>query len=282
MKMEYGSFAYCFSLILAIALLAAMGYLFRNRSPRVQKAALLLITAANVLQHLFKSALYPHLYGTGFSLVNTAYNVCAFLILASPVVLLCGSNLMRVFVSYAGAIGSLLALAMPFWFMGQTVWQWEYLRFYVCHVLLLLSSALPILWKLYRPSYRDFWKTGFLFLGMLGAIMINNVLFFVCDPARDPQDLFSFLQTQNPLWSMHPTDTYPALSRLFTALTPELFLPSAAHPYYTPVLWYALPVYLAVTALSLLLFLCADGKRFINDFRKSLAQKRTERLKKHG
>lgn len=281
MKMEYGSFAYCFSLIFAFALLALFYYPLRDRSPRAQKTALLLLMLANVFQHLFKSLLYPHLYGTGFTLANTAYNVCAFFILVSPFVLLWGNHLVRVFVSYAGAIGSLLALAMPFWFIGQTVWQWEFLRFYVCHVLLLLSSALPLLWKIHRPNYRDFWKTGLLFLGVLGAILINDVLFFVCDPNGDPQALFSFLQAQNPLWSMHPTETYPAISRLFTALTPAIFLPSEGHPYYTPVLWYAIPVYLAVTALSLALFLCADGKRFLSDVKKSLARK-SPQTKKHG
>lgn len=267
MKVEYGSFAYCLYLALALLILLALFYILRNRSPRTQKAAIFALMLVNVGQHLLKSVLYPHLYGTGFSLVNTAYNVCSLLILASPFALLGGGKVFKPFLSYAGTVASLLALAAPFWFLGQTVWQWEFLRFYVCHVLLFCTSALPLLFKLHRPRYRDFWKAGLLFLGMLGVILLNDVLFFLCDQSADPNALYAFLQEQNPLWSMHPTDVYPRIAQLFTALSPKIFLPTEAHPTYTPVLWYAVPLYLSITALAFVLYFIADGRQFAHDVR---------------
>ena len=276
MILQYGSNAYIFYLLVSAMILAGIYFIFRKRSLRAKKWLLATLILINVLQHLFKSYLYPHLYGAGFGLQNTAYNVCAALILLSPFTLFGKDSFFKVFVAYAGTIAGTLSLLLPYWFIGQTIFTWEFLRFYVCHMLLLLTSALPLLWGIRKAGYRNFWKSGFALLFLLGIVLLNDVLYFICDKNGSPETLFAALEAQNPFWIMHPTETYPTIAHLFTAITPDFLLPSQTHPYYTPILWYAIPLYLAVTLLSLVLFSIADGKRFLADCRRQRAVKAAE------
>lgn len=261
MILQYGSSAYFLYLLASAIILAWLYFFFRKRSLRAKNWLLGTLALFNVLQHLLKGYLYPHLYGTGFGLQNTAYNVCAALILLSPLALLGKDGFFRVFISYAGTAAGALALLLPRWFLGQTIFQWEFLRFYVCHFILLLTSALPLLWKIRKVKFRDFWKTGFAFLFLLGGILLNDVLYFMCDGKNAPEALFTFLQAQNPFQMIQPTEEFSALADLFATVTPKIFLPTAAHPYYTPVFWYAFPLYLIITALSLVFFPLGGGKR---------------------
>lgn len=261
MILQYGSYSYIVYLLSSAVVLAAVYFFFRKRSQRAKNWLLGTLALLNVLQHLLKGYLYPHLFGTGFGLQNTAYNVCAALILLSPFALLSKDGFFPVFVSYAGTAAGVLSLALPRWFLGQTMLQWEFLRYFVCHFALLLTSALPLLWKMRKARIRDFWKTGFAFLFLLGGIFLNDVLYFICDGTNPPEALYAFLQTQNPFQMMQPTEEFAALTELFATVTPELFLPTGAHPFYTPILWYAFPLYLIITVLSLLLFPLGSKKR---------------------
>ncbi|MDE7158494.1 MAG: hypothetical protein K2N74_02870, partial [Clostridiales bacterium] len=176
MILQYGSNAYIFYLLVSAVILAGIYLIFRKRSLQAKKWLLATLVLINVLQHLFKSFVYPHLYGMGFGLQNTAYNVCAVLILLSPFTLFGKDSFFKVFVAYAGTVAGTLSLLLPYWFIGQTIFTWEFLRFYVCHLLLLLTSALPLMWGIRRAGYRDFWKSGFALFFLLGIVLLNDVL----------------------------------------------------------------------------------------------------------
>ena len=53
--------------------------------------------------------------------------------------------------------------------------------------------------------------------------------------------------------------------KIYTALTPSLFLPSASNPYYTPILWYAIPFWLLVTLLGFIVGALSDTENFKRD-----------------
>lgn len=244
-----------------------------NRAPERTKTAFLFCLAlVNVLQHFFKQFLYPHLRGAEFGLINTASNVCAALILLTPFALISKKGFFRIFVSYVGSIAAGGSLAFPLWFMGESILQWEFLRFAVCHLLLLFTSLLPVLWGMRRPSYRDFWKTAPLFLLVLTVLLLNNAAVVFLNPKIAPEMRYAELYQINPFGIMHPTGTFPLFDRLCTALSPKCFLPQENNAFYTPVLWYAIPVALLVTLVSLLLFCLIDRKRLQRDFKKFLTK----------
>ena len=265
MIIGYGSTAHCLYLLFLLFCFLGLYFLFRNRPKKEQYAVLLAMMGLNILQHLFKAQLYPHMYGTGFTLENTAYNVCAFLILVQPFFLFSKNEIWKNLVFYVGSVGPLLALLAPTWFLGKTIWQWEFLRFFLCHALLFLTSILPIAWGITRISHRHCWKIGLAFLFMLLIVLINDMACIFIGWYRDAKNLYEELLGLNPLWLMHPPEGFEPIVKIFTALTPSLFLPSASNPYYTPILWYAIPFWLLVTLLGFIVGALSDTENFKRD-----------------
>lgn len=274
MKLTFLSLPYFLCLFLSAAFVCLLYFPMRKKLPVVKKLYVLTLMLANIAQHLCKGIVWPHLYDTGFGLINTAYNVCAFLILVSPLVLFTRSQTLKDFVAVLGTAGPLLAVAVPYWFNGQDLFQWEVLRFYVCHVLLIATSLLPLLFGLHKLSYKSFYKVPFCFLVMICLILANDG---VCYGAGlvGGEDLFSALYALNPCWSMHPA--VPAgfewVQTALEALSPFVFY-RADGVLYLPVLWYAVPMYFVIALVYFFAGLLFDFPRLRADLRAMLEKKK--------
>ena len=278
MKLDFLSVAYFLCLFLAVGFVVLMYFLLRKQSPKMQRMVLLLLMMVNIFQHLAKTFVWPHYWGridSPFAFENTAYNVCAFLILISPFVLYCKSSAVKDFLLYVGTAGPLLAITVPYWFQGQNLFQWEVARFYVCHNLLIATSVLPGLLKLTKPDYKNFWKIPLLFFLSLILITFNNVICVVTGLLPGGvENLYETLANYaNPCMVMQPN--LPAgfewVLDLIKIFTPSVFLGDGTRPY-TPLLWYAIPLFLLIAILAFLLSVALDAKRFSADIR-SLKQK---------
>ena len=90
-------------------------FILRNRSDFVKKTVVFLISILNMLQHIFKPYIYPQYAGESFGARSTAYNMCALLILISPIILLIGSELWRNFLFYIGSVSGYFAIISTYW-----------------------------------------------------------------------------------------------------------------------------------------------------------------------
>ena len=253
--MYYGSPFYIASLA-ALPVLAGLIYaVLRRCGKKTQRAIVLLLMLANTAQHFLKPFLYPQYQGTGFSSVVSAYNMCAVLIISSPFVLLWGGKFLKNFVFSVGSVAGIAAVALPFWYIGMDVSElgWDYARFYICHALLFITSLMPLLLGLYRPRWQEFWQVGIGFFLALGVIAINDVIFIHLGlyPGTDSADIYGSLMKLNPCGIMAPPAGLPWLEGIVRIFTPDIF-------WGIPFLWYAIPLYLGVSLIALVLFLLAD------------------------
>ena len=253
MVVEYGSFAYILSLILPIALCALLFFVLKNRSEKVQKTVILSIMIVNVLQHLFKTPLYPHLGLSEFSALSTAYNMCALLILLSPVAFFVKFPPLCDFIYLIGIFAGILAVAIPYWSIGKPAWDPDFLRSLFCHTLLFLSSGLTVLLGLHKPTRKTFWFIGVEFLVALGIIVANNCIVLLLDiyPGVSTANM-SFvdaLYATNSVWMFGPAPSFSWVVSLAKWLFPD-FLVVFADGRCVPVLWYAVPLYLLITLIS--------------------------------
>ena len=239
---------------------------FRGAKKSTKRAAVFSIAMLNLFQHLFKSLVWPHMRGAGFGLENTAYNVCALLIIATPFAILFEGELLLEFIACVGTAGGALTLFLPYWFFGETPFSWEFLRAWTCHALLLCSSALLLAFDLVRFRFRHCFRFGFLFTAMLSLVFINDALVLALTDGRT--GLYERLLALNPLWMMGPTERHPLLAGLFESCSPAFLLENAAHGY-APVLWYALPLYILITIVAFLLGALLDRENFLGRFPKS-------------
>lgn len=253
MIVRYGSPAYILSLILPIALCALLFFVLRRRSERTQRAVILSIMIVNVLQHLLKTLIYPHLNLAGFSALSMAYNMCALLILLSPVAFFVKFSPLRDFIYLIGMFAGILAVAIPYWSIGKPAWDPDFLRSLFCHTLLFLSSGLTVLLGLHKPTRKTFWFIGVEFIFALGIIVLNNCLALALDiyPGVSTADM-SFtdaLYATNSVWMFGPPESFSWVVSLAKWILPD-FLVVLSDGRCVPVLWYSIPLYVLLTIIS--------------------------------
>ena len=147
-----------------LVLTAVLYLIFRHRSAATKWTLVFLLTLINAAQHLLKPYIYPQYEGMSFGAMCTAYNMCALLILMSPIVMLVGSQLWRDFVLYIGAIAGIGSILTTYWLAAPME---EQIRFVICHGLLFVSSLLPALLGVYHANWRKFLKLPFVFFACL-------------------------------------------------------------------------------------------------------------------
>ncbi len=256
MLINYGSFMYCAYILLAIGICVGLYFLIRNRSEKTKKIVVLIIALLNFIQHVFKVWIYPQYAGNGELYLITAYNICAFLIMVSPFIILFGNSMLKNFITYVGTVAGMIAMVVPYWFIGKTAFSWEAYRFYICHALLFISSLLPALVGLHKLERRHCSKIGLLFLGVLVCVLLNNSILILTDnyPGFSPDKLFEGLSKMNPGWSMHPAESMAWVGNIIALFSPAFLMGVNPWNIYIPVLWYAIPLYAGITLLTYLVY----------------------------
>ena len=262
--MYYFSLPYFFDIFVAIAFVCGLYFWFKNKSEKAKRRLLLALMIFNFLQHILKSFIYPHLWGEGFTGLNTAYNMCAFLILSTPFIYLFGSELWKNFIVYLGTASGAVAILVPYWFTVDTAFTWEAIRFYLCHILLILTSILPLLFGIYKINWRKCWRLPFLFFLALIIIVFNEIICFVTGLFDGGSDLFAYLKSVNPCWTFGPFESFEWVGDFIAPFTPDVFLPSVAGDY-VPILWFALPLYFVIAGGALAFGAFLDKERFKGD-----------------
>lgn len=271
--MDYGSPFYISMILLSVLVCFLLWFFIRKLGPRMQKLAVFSIMLLNLLQHLFKWAIYPIYEGQGFSALSTAYNVCALLIILMPIAFLSKSRFLRDYVFIAGAFAGFITNVVPFWHIGTPVSElgWEYARFYICHSLLFFSGMLPLMLGMHKISYRRSPLISLGFLLSICLIIINDIACIALGIYGDftLDALYEALSEMNPAMSMHPIESFPILDEIASILTPRAFLPAGNdNGVYVPVLWYAIPVFIAFTLLPFFVIIIARPKEFLCDMKK--------------
>ena len=270
MKIYYGSAAYFIYIAAALVFCAGIYIVLRGKSQKIQKYVILGIMLANIIQHLLKSFIYPGYEGLGFSAFNTAYNMCAALILISPIALCFNFRLLRDFVFYVGSFAGIIAIVVPYWHVGADALDPEAVRSFICHALLFATSILPILLGLHKPSYRCFYKIGIVFILFLCIITLNDLLCIVIGiyPGLSDMSLLDALYAANPVWAFGPPDNFAFALDVAKIFSPDSWVSFGERGRCLPILWYAIPLYLFITVAAFFVCAIADRKVFISDFKK--------------
>ena len=129
MKINYFSAAHIIYLLIAAIFVVALFLIFRKRTYKAQRALVFTLVLINVLQHLFKLEIYP-MYQGGFNALCTAYNMCAILILLSPLAFFIKFAPLCDFVYYIGTSAGAVALLIPYWNIGDDAFTWNFFRFF--------------------------------------------------------------------------------------------------------------------------------------------------------
>ncbi len=265
MTVDYGSPAHLISILITLSFALGAYLALRRASERVQRLVILGMMLLNLAQHLLKSFIYPHHLGEGFTLVSTAYNMCAFLIIVSPLaMLLTRSGFFRDFIFLLGSAAGLVAVLVPYWHIGASPFTWEYFRYMLCHVLLYTTSILPLLLGLHKPSFRSIPFFGLAFLGTVAVILLNDTVCYYTGLYKgvEGMTLYEALLAANPVWAFRPPDGFSALFELAKAFLPDAWLGGGESGMIVPLVWYAIPLYFIITLISVPIVISIDKNNF--------------------
>lgn len=245
------------------AITALLYFIFKDRSLWVRKTVVLTVALLNTAQHILKPYIYPQYAGESLGARSTAYNMCALLILISPIIILVGSELWRNFIFYVGSIAGMGSIFAAYWLLSPME---EQIRFVICHALLFISSFLPLLFGIYRVNWRKFWKLPFVFFGCLMILIVSNIINFRLGIVGWVGDmtLEEFLLRENPCWAMAPPSDYPFITNLVKPFTPSAFL-STQGGVDTPIMWFFFPMLILFLVCGFLFGMIFDRKRMFSD-----------------
>ena len=160
-----------------------------------------------------------------------------------------GGSLLQQFISYVGSFAGMIAMLVPYWFIGLSAFDWDVYRFYICHGLLFVSSFLPGALGIYEFKFKNCFKIAPVFLFGLALILLNNAILIITGnyPGKNPSNLFYELSLINPAWSMHPSKSFSKIGNLLERFSLPFLCGRNSMGEYIPILWYAIPMYAVIT-----------------------------------
>lgn len=278
---------YFFWLLLAAGSVVGLYFLLRNRSVRTQKLVLFAFLAAGFLMHFLKVYIPPYSVDEARMLRDSWFvNICGANIALFPFLFWSKNDRVKDYMFYIGVISGLIALFYPqepIAKVDQLAEQWDIVRFYYHHWMVLAVPLLMVLLGHHKLSYKRIMSapTGLLLLMLF--IMLNQIfqseLGFI--PLRDRGNFFGIdYKNTSYIWGPGTND---AIGDFLALFTPDFFKTVPVGEFagqikYWPWFWLIVPVYLLVTPLSFLLALPFDGKSLAADakaLRRRLGKKQT-------
>lgn len=241
--LKYWSLGHFISILLPIAMIVACYFILRNRSQKTQKIVILVLILLNVLQHLLKPWVWYPLFHGVFNIRSISfYNVCATMILLSPVVFLCKSKGLKDALFFLGNLGGIMSL----WFItieyGVNILTVEFSRYFLCHAILMMTSTLPVLLGLHTLSLRNFWKVGLCFLALEAIVFVDNFIIYLFRNGFDWGKTYNQVYTENEIFICHAADQDFLKNTFLRDFHPKYVIDDGTC-FYIPILWSAWAIY---------------------------------------
>jgi hypothetical protein len=169
---------------------------------------------------------------------------------------------------YLGVISGIGATLLPFDMVGLDAFDPEAMRYYFSHSLIWIVPLLMVVLKLHTLDYKRIWKVPFIAYLVLCIILVNEVILTGAGFVHISHLYSNEVRNASLVWG--PLAAVDFVGRLFTALTPELFLTvpigeNAGAVYYWPIVWLIIPSYILFNIIGFLLSLPFEFRRFRSD-----------------
>lgn len=256
---QVGNLYYFLELVLAIGVIIGSYLFLKNKSKRFQYIYLLVWCFLGFVLHFAKQLFYQDVTQLSKS---TAENICAVSTLVFPFIMLIKKkSVLHDFMFFIGIIGGLAGMVYPTEAIGKSMFIFESIRFYFCHMSLIAVPLLLALLGLRQPELKKWWLIPLCFLGYQVIIFFNTAfLTFTGMVTREgyaAYELFMSRQYLNNSFTFGPTDDMGIVGEIIGNLTlpimkKDIFNINNGELTYWPVVWLIIPSYLLFAPLYIL------------------------------
>ncbi|MCL2412736.1 MAG: hypothetical protein FWC98_01195 [Bacteroidales bacterium] len=266
---DYLNTYYFLYLALGFVLLVGLYVLLRNKSKKTITIVLFSFLLGNFILNFLK--LFADFYQAWMPIAIrtiTPENICTISVLAFPWLFLSKVKILKDYMFYMGIMGGLGAMLIPVDAIGLAPFAFETIWFYISHGLVWIIPLLMVLLKLHTLDYKRIIKIPLLVYAVLCIILVNEVI-LIGAGFVNINTLFSY-EIRNPAMIFGPLPEDLFIGKLFTPLTPNLFLtipigPNAGAPFYWPILWLVIPFFIYFCILAFILALPFEYKTIQKD-----------------
>lgn len=253
---EFGAWHYFFYVLTTLIYVGGLYLIFRNKSDKKKQRVVIILAFSNLALHFLKLLFQPYWGELPISVRNlTAENICAVTVMLMPFVYLeRKQNIMHDYMFFAGVAGGLAAFVC----MTAKEGAFEVLRFYYCHLTLLAAPVLAALFGLWRPRVKYLWAIPLMFFMHLCLILLNELILMSVGLVENDVAVLLDRDFRNASLIFGPPSSMEDHAKFITALVPKLFqsdiFGTGIEPFYWPVIWMAIPVFVYIplfyTAIS--------------------------------
>lgn len=221
---------------------------------------------------------------------STPENLCALLITVSPFVYLSKNRYLKDYLVVVGLVSGVMAILIPTvpTGLGEKIQQSEGLlesiRYFACHVPLVLVGILSIAFDIHRPDYRRLWALPLLFMAAFLIIFLDDLVMAGIGLLK-PEPFYQLFSRDfyNPSLVFGVTSNWDKVfSWAYYWLIPFLYHLPNGELAFVPVIWPLLALYFAVYPLFFLAYMPFQHKRMKEDFLALRARFKEKRASSKG
>ena len=266
---EYFNFYYFLYIVFALGLLFGLYFLLRNKSKKTSGIVLFGLLLSSFILHFLKLASGYYQDWMPWAIITvTPENLCAVSVLVFPWFFISKKKILKDYMFYAGVLSGFCATLYPMGAVNLNAFEFETVRFYYCHILIWVAPLLMVLLKLHTLDYKRIVKIPFLIYMALGVILVNEVV--ITGAGFVNMNYLYDSEVRNASFIFGPVAEVGVLGKLFTALTPKLFMTApvggnAGSVYYWPIIWMVIPIFVYFCVFAVLLALPFEYRNIKKD-----------------
>lgn len=247
-QLNFSNIWYVLSLILLLVIPLTLYLLLKNKSDKIVKFTLLGLAIGNFLLHFLKILHPSYLEDINYSLVRMSLeNICAVSTVILPFAMICKSKTIKGYFYLIAFLGGLMAVILTTEPNGRYIYDFESIRYYVCHYILFTVPILAIALKEFKPDFKSsVWMPLMFFAGQT-IIFLNEIFLAKVGLVEHTAESFLSGDYRNAAFVFGPNTEFKYLVDKIGFLVPEIFTKNifgieGVGDFYWPVIWLLIPV----------------------------------------
>src|SRR5574344_107216 len=271
---KFGNWLYLLIIFVCGLLLVCSVILTQKTSKKFNFYFILTLLFFNFALHFAKQFFPSYLADFPYSLKkSTAENICAWSVMFFPFIFLFGNKTFKDYMYYIGVISGIAVLIMPSDVLGKdlTVAQnlYEAIRFYMCHLLIVMPALLMVTCRFHTLNYHRMWKVALVFLAVLTFIFVNELCLMASGLVQSDWKSFFSRDWRNGAFIFGPASKLDYLFSWGYFLVPaflKYYWPGTTELFFFPILWIVIPLFIVAYPVGILMSLPYEKQRLKVDF----------------